>query len=141
MGQNYDIICEGGGMNTGLTGSDSRCLDRNRGVSDSSTHRAEEDGRFSEEERPRKISILPLEELSLAMKSVKTIYDDIGIVTADVKELSGSLSRIGKTVGAVNALIGNVGASTAVKAVSMKTGIRAGLEYLFTHILRKGERQ
>jgi hypothetical protein len=48
---------------------------------------------------------------------------------------------MGKTVGAVNAIIGNVGATAADKALSVKAGIRAALEYLLANLLRKGERK
>lgn len=82
-----------------------------------------------------------LEELNLTLKSMRTITDNVGEVTEDIKELSHSVRQVGKTIGAVNLLVGNLGASTAVKAVSMRAGIRAGVEYLFAHILRKGERK
>jgi len=48
---------------------------------------------------------------------------------------------IWKAVGAVNLLIGNVGASSAVRVISLKAGIMVALEFLIANLLKKGERK
>ena len=82
-----------------------------------------------------------LEELKLTLRSLRTISDNVGDVTEDVKQLSHSVGDIGKTIGAVNVLVGNIGSSAAVKAISLKAGIRAALEYFIANLLQKGERK
>ena len=48
---------------------------------------------------------------------------------------------IWKAVGAVNLLIRNVGASSAVRVISLKAGIMVALEFLIANLLKKGEKQ
>jgi predicted PurR-regulated permease PerM len=82
-----------------------------------------------------------LEQLCLALKSVRPITDNVGVVTEDLKQLSHSVGEMGKTVGAVNMLIENVGASSAVRVISLKVGIMVALEFLIANLLKKGERK
>ena len=62
-----------------------------------------------------------------------------------LQQLSACIGRIRdiiwKTVGAVNLLIGNVGASSAVRVISLKAGIMVALEFLIANLLKKGERK
>ncbi len=80
-----------------------------------------------------------LEELQLTLKSVRTISDEVGGITADVRVLSKSVGEVGHTVSAINGFVEAVGSSMSVKAISLKAGIRAAIEYLAKNLIRKGD--
>jgi uncharacterized protein YoxC len=80
-----------------------------------------------------------LEELQSAMKSLRGISDDVGGITSDVREFSRSVVEIGHTVSAINGLLETVGSSVSVRAVSLRAGIRAAVEYLAKNLIRKGD--
>jgi uncharacterized protein YoxC len=80
-----------------------------------------------------------LNDLQSVMGNVREISDSAKGVAEDVREFSGAIRDVGKTVGAVNALAGSIGSSATIRAISLKAGIVAGLQYLLTSLLRKGD--
>lgn len=82
-----------------------------------------------------------LKELQGVMGNVRELSDNAKGVVEDVRELSSSAREVGKTVRAVNDLAGDIGSSATIRAISLKAGVIAGLEYLLTNLLRKGDRK
>jgi uncharacterized protein YoxC len=82
-----------------------------------------------------------LDELQHVLKNVQDISENISDVTTDVKQFSKSISDLGQKVSAVNVLIGGIGATTAIRAVSLKTGVRAAIEYFISNLTKKGDRK
>lgn len=80
-----------------------------------------------------------LNDLQSVVANVREISDSARGVTEDVREFSTSIREVGKTVRAVNDLAGTIGSSAAIRTISLKAGIIAGLEYLLTNLLRKGD--
>lgn len=80
-----------------------------------------------------------LDELRLALKGLRNISDNVNDAAADVRRFSKSISDIGETISAVNGLMANVGSSTAVKAISLRAGIRAAVEYFLKNLIKKGD--
>ncbi|MEJ2695804.1 MAG: hypothetical protein P8013_04075 [Candidatus Sulfobium sp.] len=71
--------------------------------------------------------------------NVREISDNAKGVVEDVREFSASVREVGKTVRAVNDLAGAFGTSTTVRALSLKAGVVAGLQFLLTNLLGKGD--
>ena len=80
-----------------------------------------------------------LEEVSLALQSVRKISDNVVDVTEDVKGLSRSVGEMGHAVSAINKLVGSLGSYGAVRAASLQAGVNAALQYFITNLLRKGD--
>jgi uncharacterized protein YoxC len=80
-----------------------------------------------------------LEELEATLKSIRAISDDVGGITSDAREVSQSVVEVGRTISAINGLLANVGLSASVRAVSLRAGVRAALEYLAKNLIRKGD--
>jgi len=82
-----------------------------------------------------------LEEMLQVLKNVNGISANVNDVTGHVKDFSKSISDIGHTVSTVNTLVEKAGASTAVKVISFRAGIKAAIEYLLTNLIKKGDRK
>lgn len=82
-----------------------------------------------------------LKDFQGVMGNVREISDTAKGVAEDVREFSSSVREVGKTVRAVNDLAGTLGSSAAIRAVSLRTGIIAGMEYLLSNLVRKGDRK
>jgi uncharacterized protein YoxC len=82
-----------------------------------------------------------LEELQLTLKSIRSVYDDVSGITADMKEVVDSITEVSTKIHAVNRFMDMLGSSATVKASSLKAGLVAALSYLATNLLKKGERQ
>jgi uncharacterized protein YoxC len=80
-----------------------------------------------------------LRDLQNVMVNVREMSDNAKGVAEDVREFSSSIREVGKTVQAVNDLAGSVGSSATVRAISLKAGIVAGLQYFLTNLIRKGD--
>ncbi len=80
-----------------------------------------------------------LKDLQNVMGNVREMSDSAKEVAEDVREFSSSIREVGKTVQAVNDLAGSVGSSATVRAISLKAGIVAGLQYFLTNLIRKGD--
>lgn len=78
-----------------------------------------------------------LDELQIVLKNVNGITGNVNEVTEDVKRLSKSVGEIGDTVSGINALVGSVGSSAAVRAVSFRAGVKAAAAYLVTHLMSR----
>lgn len=82
-----------------------------------------------------------LKEMQVVIGNVREMLDNIKGAVEDVREFSSSVREVGKTVHAVNDLASGIGSSATVRAISLKAGVIAGLEYLLTNLLRKGDRK
>lgn len=82
-----------------------------------------------------------LDELQMTLKSLRNISDNVTGITADVKSLSKSVSDVGQTVSLINGLISNFSSTTAIKIMSLRSGIMAGIGYLLTNLIKKGDRK
>lgn len=78
-----------------------------------------------------------LDELQEVLKNVNGITGNVNEVTEDVKRFSRSVGEIGDTVSGINALVGTVGSSATVRAMSLQAGIKAALAYLVTHLMSR----
>jgi uncharacterized protein YoxC len=67
--------------------------------------------------------------------------DNVNDITADVKEVSGSITEVSTRIHAVAGFVDTIGSSASVKALSLKAGITAALTFLVKNLLRKGDRQ
>ena len=82
-----------------------------------------------------------LEELHLMLKNVRGISNTVNDITDNVRGLTDSLTEVSSRIHAVNQLVGGIGSSASVRALSLKAGVTAALTYLITNLLRKGDRQ
>jgi len=82
-----------------------------------------------------------LDELQLTLKSARCVSDNVNEITADIKEVADSLTGVSTRIHAVTGIIDALSSSASVKALSLKAGMTAGLTYLLTNLLRKGDRQ
>ena len=80
-----------------------------------------------------------LDELQKNLRTLNSITGNVEQVSEHVKLFSGAVGDIGRSVSAVNAVISGAGASTAVKLMSLRTGIVAAVGFILTNILRKGD--
>ncbi len=80
-----------------------------------------------------------LKDMRSVIGNVREMSDSARGVAEDVREFSSSIREVGKTVQAVNDLAGSVGSSATVRAISLKAGIVAGLQYFLTNLIRKGD--
>lgn len=80
-----------------------------------------------------------IKEVQGVLENVREMSDNAKGIVEDVRELSTSVREVGKTVRAVNDLAGGIGSSASIRAASLKAGIVAGLQYLLTNLLRKGD--
>jgi len=82
-----------------------------------------------------------LDELQLTLKSLRSISDNVSDITGDVKGVADSIAQVGAKIFAVNRIIDTLGSTVSVKALSVKAGVTAALTYLFSNLLKKGDRQ
>lgn len=80
-----------------------------------------------------------LKDVESVMGNVREISDGAKGIVEDVREFSASVREVGKTVRAVNDLAGGIGSSASIRAISLKAGIVAGLQYFLTNLLGKGD--
>ena len=80
-----------------------------------------------------------LEELQLVLKDMHDISGNVSGVTSDVRAFSASVGDLGRKINVVNELIGSAGASTAIRALSLRTGLKTAIQYLILNFRMKGE--
>jgi uncharacterized protein YoxC len=80
-----------------------------------------------------------LKDVESVTGNVREMADNAKGIVEDVREFSSSVKEVGRTVRAVNDLAGGIGSSATIRAVSLKAGIVAGVQYLLTNLLRKGD--
>lgn len=80
-----------------------------------------------------------LKDVESVMGNVREMSDSAKGIVEDVREFSASVREVGKTVRAVNDLAGGIGSSASIRAISLKAGIVAGLQYFLTNLLGKGD--
>ncbi len=85
-----------------------------------------------------KKSVVPvLTELELTLKSVRKIADDVGVVTDEARELSGSLKEIGEGVRRVGGVVTTLTAIPSCRLSGLSAGVKAGFSYLISHMFSK----
>ncbi|OGW33363.1 MAG: hypothetical protein A2X59_05390 [Nitrospirae bacterium GWC2_42_7] len=82
-----------------------------------------------------------LEEMQSSLKSIHNISDNVNDITEDIRRFSGSVSEVGQTIHSISGLAGNMSSSMSIKALSLRTGIIAGIKFLLTNLMNKGERK
>jgi uncharacterized protein YoxC len=82
-----------------------------------------------------------LEELQKNLRTMNSITGNVEQVTEDVRVFSQAVSDIGRSVGAVNAIISSAGSSAAVRLMSLRTGVAAAIGFVLTNLLRKGDKR
>lgn len=82
-----------------------------------------------------------LDELRKNLHTLNSVTGNIEQVTEDVKIFSGAVGDVGRSVSAVNTLISSTGASTAIRIMSLRTGVTAGVGYVLTNLLKRGDRR
>ncbi len=81
-----------------------------------------------------------LEELTICLKTVRSITESADAVAADMKYVSGAIADLGQKVVAVGTAIESVSNAYAGRAMGLRAGIGAAVTYFVTHLVRKGER-
>jgi uncharacterized protein YoxC len=74
-----------------------------------------------------------IEETERTLKSIRIITDDLGSVTAGVKEVSGAVTEVAANVRAMNAAIETVKEQASIRAHGIKAGVQAALGMLLNH--------
>lgn len=82
-----------------------------------------------------------LDELQLALKSMKSIYDDVNDITGAAKGVADSITEVSAKIFAVNRALDALGSAASVRAMSLKAGVAAAATYLLTNLMKKGDRQ
>lgn len=82
-----------------------------------------------------------LDELQINLRSMRNVSDNISEISSDLRKFSRSVSEIGDTVHSVKGVVDAIGSSASVEVLSLKSGVRAALEYLLINSLRKGEKK
>ena len=82
-----------------------------------------------------------LDEMQSSLRSIHNISDNVNDITEDIRRFSGSVNEVGQTIHSLSGLAGNLGSSMSVKALSLRTGISAGIKFLLTNLMNKGERR
>jgi uncharacterized protein YoxC len=80
-----------------------------------------------------------LAELEENLKNLRNITDDINDVTGEVRQLSNSIGEVGRTVNSVKGFVDDISSSGSIRASSIKTGLRVGVQYLLTNLIKKGD--
>jgi uncharacterized protein YoxC len=86
-----------------------------------------------------KVIIPTVEELQMTLKSVRKITDDVGVVTEEVKGLSGSIREIRENVQYVSEAVSAITKNSVVQVSGVKAGVKAGFEYFIKNLLAKGQ--
>jgi len=81
-----------------------------------------------------------LDELQKNLHTLNNVTGNVEQMTEDVKVFSRAVGDVGRSVSAVNALISVTGASTAIRVMSLKTGVAAAVGFVLTNLLKRGEK-
>jgi uncharacterized protein YoxC len=85
-------------------------------------------------------TIIPtVEELQMTLKSVRKITDNAGVVSEEVKGLSGSVREMSENVKYATEAVSRITTNSVVQISALKAGIKAGLGYLISSLLTKGQ--
>ncbi|MGB5156291.1 DUF948 domain-containing protein [Desulfobacterium sp. N47] len=78
------------------------------------------------------LKINPLiKETEETLKSIRTVSDDIGLATSNIKNISGTLSDLSNKVNALGLLAESLSDQLSIRASGVKAGITAALNVLF----------
>ena len=86
-----------------------------------------------------KVIIPTVEELQMTLKSVRKITDDVGVVSEEVKGLSGSIREIRENVTYVSEAVSTIAKNSVVQVSGVKAGVKAGFEYFIKNLFAKGQ--
>jgi uncharacterized protein YoxC len=82
-------------------------------------------------------SLIPLlQELQMTAKSLRTVTDNVGGVTEDVRVFSCSIREIGENVRQVSELVGNFGRTSALTVTGVKAGAITAIGFLLKNMFR-----
>ena len=79
-----------------------------------------------------------LRDLDATVKKLDRVTSDIGAVTDDVRVFSGSIRRVGRSVGALSSLASVAGLGFGSALPALTVGVKTGLTYLTKNLFRKG---
>ncbi len=81
-------------------------------------------------------------EISQNLRSLRTITDDVGAVTSDLKSFSGAVRGVGQGVQGLTTnvkelsdLVQNLGKETVASVCGVRTGIKTGFEVFLKNLL------
>jgi len=86
-----------------------------------------------------RVIIPTVEELQMTLKSVRKITDDVGVVTEEVKGLSGSIREIRENVQYVSEAVSAITKNSVVQVSGVKAGVKAAFEYFIKNLFAKGQ--
>ncbi|MGC2061363.1 MAG: DUF948 domain-containing protein [Thermodesulfovibrionales bacterium] len=81
-----------------------------------------------------------LDELQKNLRTLNNVTGNVEQVTEDVKIFSRAVGDVGRSVSAVNALVSSTGASTAIRVMSLRTGVTAAIGFILANLLKRGEK-
>ncbi len=74
-----------------------------------------------------------LEETELTLKSIRTITNDVGVVTSNIRNVSEAVSDVADNVRAVSIIISDVRDQVSLRSNGIMAGIQAALGVLMKH--------
>jgi len=74
-----------------------------------------------------------LEETEKTLKSVRTVTDNIGAVTGDIREVTEAASEVADNIRAVSMIVTDVREQVSLKTHGVMAGIQAALGVLMKH--------
>ncbi|MBA4372025.1 MAG: hypothetical protein C0402_04100 [Thermodesulfovibrio sp.] len=82
-----------------------------------------------------------LDELQKNLRTLNSVTGNVEQVTENIKIFSRAVGDVGRSVGAFNALVSSTGASTAIRMMSLRTGVTAAVGFILTNLLKRGDRR
>jgi uncharacterized protein YoxC len=86
-----------------------------------------------------KTLIPTVEELQMTFKSVRKITDDVGVVSEEVKGLSGSVHEMSENVKYASEAVSRITTNSVAQISGVRAGIKAGFGYFIGNLLTKGQ--
>jgi uncharacterized protein YoxC len=79
-----------------------------------------------------------LGDLNATVHELDRVTSNIGAVTDDVRVFSGSISRVGRSVGELSGLVSVASVGFGARLAAVQAGIGAAVKSLATNFLRRG---
>ena len=79
-----------------------------------------------------------LRDLDATVQKLDRVTSNIGAVTDDVRVFSGSIRRLGRSVGELSSLASGAGFGFGAVLPALTVGVKTGLTYLTKNLFRKG---
>lgn len=79
-------------------------------------------------------------EMKLTLESLRAITDDIGSVTAEVRDLSDTLAHVSSSVRKASGIVDDIGIHFSATMAGLQAGIKEGVLTLFTNLISRKEK-